>query len=117
PGGAVLPAFLRRLIERTTADIVAVPGKTYLSVGAAVALAIAARSFFAPRVDNVLSTTSLRLGPATPAIRMRRCHSKMRSSYSSKVESSCSKPANWPDERTGDAGVKHQRSGSAEGFA
>src|SRR5213595_62902 len=33
------------------------------------------------------------------------CHSKMRSSYSSKVESSCSKPANWPDERTGDAGV------------
>src|SRR6266853_1757798 len=29
----------------------------------------------------------------------------MRSSYSSKVESSCSKPANWLDERTGDAGV------------
>src|SRR5213592_1855625 len=45
------------------------------------------------------------------------CHSKMRSSYSSKVESSCSKPANWPDERTGDAGVKHEGSGSAEGFA
>src|SRR5206468_2189523 len=37
--------------------------------------------------------------------RTRSCHSKMRSSYSSKVESSCSKPANWPDERTGDAGV------------
>ena len=45
------------------------------------------------------------------------CHSKMRSSYSSKVESSCSKPANWLDERTGDAGVKHEGSGSAEGFA
>src|SRR5207247_456195 len=45
------------------------------------------------------------------------CHSKMRSSYSSKVESSCSKPANWLDERTGGAGVKHQGSGSAEGFA
>src|SRR5438034_8722352 len=45
------------------------------------------------------------------------CRSKMKSSYSSKVESSCSKPANWPDEQTGDAGVKHEGSGSAEGFA
>src|SRR5206468_10957721 len=29
----------------------------------------------------------------------------------------CSKPANWTDERTGDARVKHEGSGSAEGFA
>src|SRR5947207_3154263 len=44
-----------------------------------------------------------------------KCRGKVRSSYSSKVESSCSKPANWLDERTGDAGGKHEGSGSAEG--
>src|SRR6266571_1742881 len=41
----------------------------------------------------------------------------MRSSYSSKVESSCSEPAKCRDERTGDAGVEHEGSGSIEGVA
>jgi hypothetical protein len=41
----------------------------------------------------------------------------MRSSCLGKVGSSCSKPADWPDEQTGDAGVEHQRSGSIEGVA
>src|SRR5271169_4409744 len=45
------------------------------------------------------------------------CHSNMRSSYYGKVESSCSRPAHWPDERTGDVGVKYERSGSVEGVA
>jgi len=45
------------------------------------------------------------------------CHSNMRSSHYGKVESSCSRPAHWPDERTGDVGVKHERSGSVEGVA
>src|SRR5437660_10229400 len=45
------------------------------------------------------------------------CRSKMRSSYSSKVESSCSEPAKCRDERTGDAGVEHEGSGSIEGVA
>ena len=45
------------------------------------------------------------------------CHSNMRSSYYGKVESSCSGPAHWPNERTGDVGVKHERSGSVEGVA
>src|SRR5213596_1309934 len=44
-----------------------------------------------------------------------RCRSKRRRSYSSKVESSCSKPANCRDERTGGAGVEHEGSGSIEG--
>src|SRR5437667_10343711 len=42
---------------------------------------------------------------------------EMRSSYSSKVESSCSEPAKCRDERTGDAGVEHEGSGSIEGVA
>jgi hypothetical protein len=45
------------------------------------------------------------------------CRSKVRSSSLSKVASSCSEPADWPDERTGDAGVEYERTGPVEGIA
>jgi len=45
------------------------------------------------------------------------CRSKVRSSYSSKVESSCFEPANCRDEPTGDAGAEYERSGSIESIA
>ncbi len=45
------------------------------------------------------------------------CRSKVRSSYSSEVESSCSKAANWSDDKTGDAGVKRKRPRLVEGAA
>src|ERR1700681_3557492 len=74
------------------------------------------------RVYSNLSLSNLRLQNDRPTALLCQaqipgCRSKVRSSYSSKVESSCLKPANWRDEKTGDAGVKCKRSRSFEGNA
>ena len=67
-----------------------------------------------PKVENVATITPLTGGCQ---IKGAACRGKVRSSYCSKVESSCWEPSNWRDEKTGDAGDEREGAGSVEGVA